>query len=148
LFFIIIPRGCCFWRKKFSIVLSKQMGDTKQRRLVLDIVQKVPAHLTAEEIYEKASALRSGISKGTVYRNLEILVKMGVIKSLSVIRHPLRYDGVITPHAHLVCESCGCIRDISMKPLFFKNESVLKKISVQSYSLVIYHICDCCRKSG
>jgi Fe2+ or Zn2+ uptake regulation protein len=124
------------------------MGDTEQRRLGLDIVRNVPAHLTAEEIYEKAAALRPGISKGTVYRNLDILVKQGGIKSLSVIRHPLRYDGMLTPHAHLVCESCGSIRDISMKPLSFKNENVLKKVSVRSYSLVIYYLCGCCAKKA
>jgi Fe2+ or Zn2+ uptake regulation protein len=123
------------------------MGDTEQRRLVLDIVRKVPEHLTAEAVYQRVSALRPSISKGTVYRNLDVLVKMGDIKSLSVIHHPLRYDGVITPHEHLVCEVCGSIRDISMKKLDFKNESCLKNISVRSYSLVVYHICVRCTKN-
>jgi Fe2+ or Zn2+ uptake regulation protein len=126
--------------------MEKQMGDTEQRRLILDIVRKVPEHLTADEIYQKVSGRRSGVSKGTVYRNLDILVKKGEIKSLSVIRHPLRYDGVLAPHEHLVCECCGSIRDVSMKNLRFKGESCLKNIGVLSYSLVIYHICESCAK--
>jgi Fe2+ or Zn2+ uptake regulation protein len=131
-------------RKK--IVIFVQMGDTEQRRLILDSIRKVPEHLSADEIYQKVSAQRPGVSKGTVYRNLDILAKKGDIKSLSIIRHPLRYDGVITPHEHLVCESCGSIRDISMNNLRFDTESCLKNISVQSYSLVVYYVCDACAK--
>jgi Fe2+ or Zn2+ uptake regulation protein len=123
---------------------GKQMGDTEQRRLILDIIRKDQAHLTADEIYQQA--VSAGISKGTVYRNLDVLVKKGDIKSLSVIHHPLRYDGIVTPHEHLVCECCGSIQDISMKNLHFDNESCLKKIRIRSYSLVIYHVCSSCAK--
>jgi Fe2+ or Zn2+ uptake regulation protein len=120
------------------------MGNTEQRRLILDIIRKVKAHLTADEVYQNVSA--AGISKGTVYRNLNILVKRGDVKSLSVIHHPLRYDAVVTPHEHLVCECCGSIRDISMKNLRFDTESCLKNTKVHSYSLVIYHVCERCAK--
>ena len=47
--------------------------NTLQRRLVLETVQRMHNHPTAEEIFREISSENTLISKATVYRNLKIL---------------------------------------------------------------------------
>ena len=46
---------------------------TRQRRLILDLMQKSPRHLTADEIFAQARREMPNIARGTVYRNLKLM---------------------------------------------------------------------------
>ena len=50
------------------------MRYSKQRELVLQKVEELCDHPTAEEIFDKAAPECPGLSLGTVYRNLNSLV--------------------------------------------------------------------------
>ena len=51
----------------------KQQRNTRQRQLVLDEVRSRRDHPTAEQIFQNVHALDPHISRGTVYRNLNLL---------------------------------------------------------------------------
>ena len=51
------------------------MRYSKQRELVMQTVQQLCDHPTAEEIYDKAAQECPNLSLGTVYRNLNSLVE-------------------------------------------------------------------------
>ena len=53
------------------------MRYSKQRELVMQTVQALCDHPTAEEIYDAAVKECPGLSLGTVYRNLNSLVDAG-----------------------------------------------------------------------
>ena len=53
------------------------MRYSKQRELVLQKVEQLCDHPTAEEIYDEAVKECPGLSLGTVYRNLNSLVDAG-----------------------------------------------------------------------
>ena len=53
------------------------MRYSKQRELVMQTVQQLCDHPTAEEIYDKAAQECPNLSLGTVYRNLNSLVEAG-----------------------------------------------------------------------
>ena len=46
---------------------------TRQRALILEILQHSPKHLTADEIFAIAREKMPGIARGTVYRNLKLM---------------------------------------------------------------------------
>ena len=46
---------------------------TRQRALILEILQHSPKHLTADEIFAIAREKMPGIARGTVYRNLKLV---------------------------------------------------------------------------
>ena len=46
---------------------------TRQRALILEILQHSPKHLTADEIFAIAKEKMPGIARGTVYRNLKLM---------------------------------------------------------------------------
>ena len=56
------------------------MRYSKQRELVMQTVQQLCDHPTAEEIYDKAAQECPNLSLGTVYRNLNSLVEAGRVR--------------------------------------------------------------------
>ena len=58
---------------------------THQRRIILNYLEKVDTHPTADDIYKEVRKELPKISLGTVYRNLEILSQNGMIKKLDQV---------------------------------------------------------------
>jgi Fe2+ or Zn2+ uptake regulation protein len=56
----------------------------------------------------------TGLSLGTVYRNLEVLVAEGEIDEVPSALGATRYDGNVRPHHHFHCERCGRIVDLAL----------------------------------
>ncbi|MFR9006535.1 MAG: transcriptional repressor [Collinsella aerofaciens] len=69
--------------------------NTRQRQLVLDAVRSRCDHPTAEDIYLQVRETDERVSRGTVYRNLNLLTEAGVITTVRPRAPPLdwRCDG-------------------------------------------------------
>lgn len=67
---------------------------TRQRALILEILQHSPKHLTADEIFAIAREKMPGIARGTVYRNLKLMEQAREIARLEMPDGP---DGLIKP---------------------------------------------------
>ena len=63
------------------------MRYSKQRELVMQTVQQLCDHPTAEEIYDKAAQECPNLSLGTVYRNLNSLVEAGRVRRVSTVSY-------------------------------------------------------------
>lgn len=88
---------------------------TRQRKIIKEILCNSHDHPTAEVIYEEARKVLPDIGLGTVYRNLQVLVEDGLAVQLNCDKRYSRYDGNITPHAHLFCEKCHQVYDIDLE---------------------------------
>lgn len=86
--------------------------NTKQRMVILDTIRTMKTHPTAEELYLRLKAIMPNISISTVYRNLEILKLMGLVKKLESTAGQSRFDGTTFEHHHVKCVQCGKIEDI------------------------------------
>jgi Fur family transcriptional regulator, ferric uptake regulator len=91
--------------------------NTRQRRVILEELQKVASHPTAVAVYEVVRNRIPKISLGTVYRNLELLARTGEIQKLDTGAAEARFDGNRERHDHVRCVRCGRIGDISGPPL-------------------------------
>lgn len=90
---------------------------THQRQSVLDVLKDSHDHPTAEDIYTRLRSRGEGVAMGTVYRTVELLEEIGLVRKIS-LGDRNRYELVKSPshvkhHYHLVCEKCGSITDIS-----------------------------------
>jgi Fe2+ or Zn2+ uptake regulation protein len=85
--------------------------ETRQRRMIYDVVRSAKIHPTAEWVYERVRREMPRVSLGTVYRNLQLLVAEGRLRGWTRARMT-RYDGDLKPHDHFVCESCGLLLDL------------------------------------
>ncbi|MFH1573883.1 MAG: transcriptional repressor [Acidobacteriota bacterium] len=85
---------------------------TVQRRVILEAVLGRDDHPTADQVFQGVSERNRGISRATVHRTLDTLVRMSVITKACHPGKATRYDGRIEIHHHLVCMRCDKIIDI------------------------------------
>ena len=117
---------------------------TKQRKLILDIINMSVSHLNAEEIYREAKNTMPSIALGTVYRNLSLMARDGDIRRLVYENAPDRFDKASPPHDHLVCTECGAISDTDIGSLWEAIEHSIGK-NIVGYELTVRHVCNCCK---
>ncbi|WP_409235378.1 Fur family transcriptional regulator [Streptomyces sp. PA5.6] len=86
---------------------------TAQRRVVAEVLSGEHVHLTADEVLAQATARLPEISRATVYNTLGELVSLGEVIEVTTDGRAKRYDpNAHRPHQHLICSSCGTIRDV------------------------------------
>ncbi len=87
---------------------------TRQREAVLEILRNTRSHPTADIIYEEVKKAIPDISKGTVYRNLQVLTEEGDVAVLNMDGSQNRYEAVREAHYHFRCEKCGRVLDLDV----------------------------------
>jgi len=125
--------------------------NTLQRQIILDALIKLKTHPTVEDVYAEIQSEYPAISKTTVYRNLRLLTKNGVIREVSLPDGLERYDARADPHYHFKCRNCGRIFDVDMGYLAGINETIEKKYNFQvdEHDVVFRGICvKCGKKTG
>jgi Fe2+ or Zn2+ uptake regulation protein len=118
---------------------------TRKRELVLKIVQEKNTHLTAEEVLAFARRQMPSIARATVYNNLNALTETGKLRRVKIAGEPDRYDPVLKPHDHLICDRCGGIVDVdlgNLLPEFCQKSGE----PITGYELVLHNLCPACRK--
>ncbi|NLC38843.1 MAG: transcriptional repressor [Clostridia bacterium] len=124
---------------------------TKQKKVILKILQETTSHPTADWIYEEARKVLPDISLGTVYRNLRILTETGAIQELNYGSSYSRYDGNPVNHYHFVCHQCNRVLDIPM-PVISDLETRVEDITghqVDHHRTEFYGTCqDCLEGDG
>ena len=88
--------------------------NTIQRSLVLEAVNRLQCHATADEIYEEIRRDHPNISRATVYRNLNVLSEMGEIRRMETPGGADRFDHRCHDHCHVRCQKCGRVFDVDV----------------------------------
>ncbi|MFA7000867.1 MAG: Fur family transcriptional regulator [Candidatus Omnitrophota bacterium] len=120
---------------------------TGPRRAVTELFIKCAGHLSAADVYRKLAA--SGVDKASVYRNLEVLRRRGVLVLSGTSERERRYElseRFRPHHHHLVCQSCGDVEEIEgcgLRPL---EARILrkKKFKVEAHELKFLGVCRKC----
>ena len=120
------------------------MRNTKQKQLILQIINNSINHLNAFEVYEEARKSMPNISLGTVYRNLNMLVEEKNARRLKATNRIDRFDNTKTQHHHFVCMKCGKYYDVFDK-IELKNLKENFGI-IENYEIQINGICNDCLK--
>src|SRR4030042_6138555 len=85
---------------------------TKQREAILKLLRGTYSHPTADQIYDEVRKEIPNISKGTVYRNLKVLLEMGLVSELNLNGTISRFEAKQESHYHFRCEQCGRVFDV------------------------------------
>jgi Fur family ferric uptake transcriptional regulator len=84
---------------------------TPQRELVLSAVNRL-GHATPDEILGAVREQSSAVNISTVYRTLELLEELELIRHTHLTDRAPTYHTTATPaHVHLVCRGCGTVLD-------------------------------------
>lgn len=121
---------------------------TTQRQVILEELRCLKTHPTAGELCQLVRKRLPRISLGTVYRNLEILSRSGVVQKIDVAGVEMRFDGDISNHYHLRCVSCGRVADVMMEPLQGLEQRVqdFTEFQVLGHRLEFTGVCGDCRQ--
>ena len=127
---------------------------TPQRETILKTFQNLPEgrHLSADDLHDLLKEGGNRIGLSTVYRNLKMMSRMGILRELDLAEGLKRYE-INQPaphhHHHMICVRCN-------KTVEFKNDSVLKtgaQIAKKSgYQLLdcqlsVHAVCPSCQRS-
>ena len=81
---------------------------TAARRTVIDALLTAGGHISADRLYEQLKANGEQVGRMTVFRTLDLLVEVGLIRPVyqgdGAAHYILLRDG---HHHHLVCTSCN-----------------------------------------
>jgi Fur family transcriptional regulator, peroxide stress response regulator len=92
-----------------DLLRSKGIRPSFQRLLILEYMDAVRGHPTADEIFRSLAPDNPCLSKGTVYNTLHAFVEAGVVRVLTIDETELRYDVTLSEHGHFQCDACGVI---------------------------------------
>lgn len=95
---------------------SSNLKVTPQRLAVLEALENLKNHPTADNIKEYVVKNHPNVAVGTIYKTLETFVEKGLIKKVKTERDVMRYDPILETHHHLYCEESERIED------FFDDE--------------------------
>lgn len=88
---------------------------TRQRKILLDVIDSSGVHLDAEQLYQLARQKDPKLNRVTVYRTLKLLKEGGLVDELDL----MHFDGdqhyyetrTKQEHAHIVCLRCGKVEE-------------------------------------
>jgi Fur family ferric uptake transcriptional regulator len=87
------------------------LKNTPERHLVLEIVANMEQHFDVDQLCAALHDAHKRVSKATVYRTVELLVKGGFIKRVIYGERQARYEWnyQVKYHEHLICTNCQFI---------------------------------------
>src|SRR5579864_8822625 len=120
---------------------------TAQRQCIFRALEGDATHPSAERVHERVRREMPSVSLKTVYQTLNDLAELGAISMLDVGTGSARFDpNVETPHHHLVCRSCGKIRDLTAAfPGLTVSRRAARGFAVDSAEVVFRGQCEDCR---
>ena len=120
---------------------------TAQRQCIFQALEGDVTHPSAERVHERVRHDMPNISLRTVYQTLNDLADLGAITVLDVGTGSARFDpNVETTHHHLVCRSCGRVRDVAADfPGLRVPRRATQGFEVDSAEVVFRGLCEDCR---
>lgn len=120
---------------------------TSQRLKILEYLKKAKTHPTAEQVYCEVKKDLPAISLATVYKNLHLLAKQGLIKEVW-LNNKHRFEGKTCNHIHFTCNKCGKIEDILQKGmiLYATKKIHLKNKSIDCIKIIVEGRCKKCQQ--
>ena len=117
--------------------------NTIQRSLVIEAVKELSGHVSADEVYDKIVKNYPSISRGTVYRNLNLLSDIGEIHKVEIPNGADLFEYRCHEHYHARCVKCGRVFDVNMDVItdLDKNIKDTKGFEFIGHDVIFKGIC-------
>jgi len=133
---------------------------TQPRRAILDVLKNRGGHLSARQIHKEALNEYQAVGLATIYRNLELLVRVGLVRRFDAGSNESMYEIINRPeeghHHHLICKRCHKVIDYSdsiddEKDFLGAREKNLTrryKFRIENHTVDFFGLCEECRSSS
>ena len=119
---------------------------TPQRQVIFRLLHGVDTHPTVESLFEAARTEMPTISRKTVYQTVHDLEAMDEVTVLDVGTGAIRVDpNVEHTHHHLVCTSCGNVRDVLVDVADLRVPARYRRdFQIEAVEVVFRGLCESC----
>lgn len=108
---------------------------TRQRRILLDLIDRSGLHLDAESLYQMAREQDPKLNRVTVYRTLKMLKDGGLVDELDLAHlegEKHYYETRLKQeHAHIICLRCGRVEEFFGEPLQALRSQVITQMGFE-----------------
>ncbi|CAM3284398.1 peroxide-responsive transcriptional repressor PerR [Sporolactobacillus spathodeae] len=133
--------------KAIEVLKDSGVRITPQRHAILEYLILSDSHPTADDIYKALENQFPNMSVATVYNNLRVFKKTGMVKELTYGDASSRFDFSTRQHYHIICTQCGKIVDF-FYPGLDEVEALAAQVTgfdVDSHRLEVYGVCPECQ---
>ena len=123
---------------------------TAERRALVHLIFEKHRHFEADDLLVWARRSRPRVSRATIYRTLELLVKSGLVRQMTLgDKSAQHYEQVygIPHHDHLICLRCGKVQEVSSASLEREQDALCNRHGFEAHhhDLEIFGLCRRCR---
>lgn len=123
---------------------------TPQRYMILSVIQEADEHLSIDQILERVQKRNPYVSLSTIYRTLELLRELGLVRENHLPGQQPRYEiAEGNAHHHLVCRRCRSMIHLDEALLGNLNEQLQEQYHFHNLTLdlIAAGYCDSCWNS-
>ena len=135
-----------------TILKENEIKKTLARTAILDILKKVRKPIDVGEIIKRLKSIKIKVDRVTVFRNINLLVKKGLVEKVEFNEGKYRYEIASLPHHHhLVCTDCGNIDDIESESLHSEIDKISKTVNkiydfkIEEHKVEFFGKCKTCK---
>ena len=123
---------------------------SKQRERILALLRSTDTHPTANWLFGRLKKEFPRLSMGTIYRNIGILVRQGLIGRIAFGSTFDRLDANVADHYHFICEKCDAIIDLELPVEHGLDRwvAVSGGFEVHRHAVEFYGLCPKCAKKA
>ena len=124
---------------------------TVQRRRIFEALVGRTDHPTPSQVYAAVKDTLPGVSRTTVYRVLDTLVRVGVLAKASSPGAASRVDPRTSRHHHLVCSRCDRLFDVDEEAVEhrIRPPDVRRRgFAIHGYSICFTGLCAACQEQA
>jgi len=102
---------------------------SSEREQITRFVLSNPDHFSADDLYLQLKQKEYTVSRATVYRTLDLLVKSGLVVKTQLESGAYLYEHAkdSAHHDHLICNKCGKIIEFHSDGIESLQEQIAKK---------------------
>jgi len=135
-----------------AILKENKIKKTFARKIILDVLKKTKKPISVSGIIEKLKNRKIKVDRVTIFRNVNLLVKKGLISKVEFNEGKYRYELSSLPHHHhLICTICGSINDIKSNPLHKEIDKISEIVNktydfkIEEHKVEFFGKCKACK---
>ncbi|GEM_PF-75550 len=131
----------------------------EREKILAEVINRV-GHFDVETLFAQMREKGHSVSRATIYRTLDIMIKCGLVRKMWVGEDRFLYEsayarrelprGVGRRHGHLVCEKCGKVEEFFDETVDARLEAICwrSNFMAKGRSLQVFGLCEACRREA
>jgi Fur family ferric uptake transcriptional regulator len=116
-----------------SYLRENNLRFTTERVIILEEIFSSPPHFDAEQLFIQIRNKHQHISRATVYRTLDLLSQIGIIKKENLGKGYASYELNlnIPHHDHMICVECGKVVEFVDEVIEKRQKEISEKYGME-----------------